>query len=130
MRSVAIRLHAQLAAFAFIFSLSPLYRINARNNYGHYHGLCRDKFTKTPRWGRVETAERLLLEFLRYINAFACQELCFSPSLSFSLPFSMCVFYRRSYTGPGLNSTSLVLARWLRNFWHACIYQPHGPGGW
>lgn len=85
MRSVAIRLHAQLAAFAFIFSLSPLYRINARNNYGHYHGLCRDKFTKTPRWGRVETAERLLLEFLRYINAFACQELCFSPSLSLSL---------------------------------------------
>ena len=74
-------MNRRLFAFSFfIFPPSSRVLMHA-NNYGHYHGLCHDKFTKTPRRGRVETLLPLLPAFyaiLTHSRAKSSTGLCYS----------------------------------------------------
>lgn len=78
-------MNRRLFAFSFfIFPPSSRVLMHA-NNYGHYHGLCRDKFTKTPRRGRVETLLPLLPAFyaiLTHSRAKSSTGLCYSSVVS------------------------------------------------
>lgn len=106
------------SAFSFfMFPPSPV--LMHANNYGHYHGLCRDKFTKTPRRGRVETRN--------------------SPSLPPSPPafYAILTHSRAKSRGSPVRLCGAVYIGYIRlrsGFWRSelltCVYLPTARARW